>query len=169
MGTRSKSRTRQLKQSNGCTATTSGASDRRRRARRRTAPAWLREDEWLRHHLPHPPRQLSRCLHRRRRSACHHRYSRRTPKGGLLMTSSLVPISEARAHLSRLVRESADDDVVLMNHGRPAAILISAERYESLMEELEDLRDRLSVHEREHVTMPLDKLGAELGVDIGRV
>lgn len=82
---------------------------------------------------------------------------------------SLVPISEARAHLSRLVRESADDDVVLMNHGRPAAILISAERYESLMEELEDLRDRLSVHEREHVTMPLDKLGAELGVDIGRV
>lgn len=84
------------------------------------------------------------------------------------MTSSLVPISEARAHLSRLVRESADD-VVLMNHGRPAAILISAERYESLMEELEDLRDRLSVHEREHVTMPLDKLGAELGVDIGRV
>ncbi|WP_193625190.1 type II toxin-antitoxin system Phd/YefM family antitoxin [Mycobacterium tuberculosis] len=67
------------------------------------------------------------------------------------MTSSLVPISEARAHLSRLVRESADDDVVLMNHGRPAAILISAERYESLMEELEDLRDRLSVHEREHV------------------
>lgn len=88
---------------------------------------------------------------------------------GLPMTSSLVPISEARAHLSRLVRESADDDVVLMNHGRPAAILISAERYESLMEELEDLRDRLSVHEREHVTMPLDKLGAELGVDIGRV
>lgn len=85
------------------------------------------------------------------------------------MTSSLVPISEAHAHLSRLVRESADDDVVLMNHGRPAAILISAERYESLMEELEDLRDRLSVHEREHVTMPLDKLGAELGVDIGRV
>lgn len=83
------------------------------------------------------------------------------------MTSSLVPISEARAHLSRLVRESADDDVVLMNHGRPAAI--PAERYESLMEELEDLRDRLSVHEREHVTMPLDKLGAELGVDIGRV
>lgn len=95
--------------------------------------------------------------------------TRRTPKGGLPMTSSLVPISEARAHLSRLVRESADDDVVLMNHGRPAAILISAERYESLMEELEDLRDRLSVHEREHVTMPLDKLGAELGVDIGRV
>jgi len=55
--------------------------------------------------------------------------------------SNLVPISEARARLSRLVREAADRDIVLMNHGRPAAILISAERYESLLEELEDLRD----------------------------
>lgn len=84
------------------------------------------------------------------------------------MNSRLVPISEARAHLSRLVRDAANDDVVLMNHGRPAAILISAERYESLLEELEDMRDRLSVHEREHVTMPLDKLSAELGLDISR-
>jgi antitoxin StbD len=78
--------------------------------------------------------------------------------------SNLVPISQARAHLSRLVKESAEDDVVLMNHGRPAAILIAADRYESLLEELEDLRDRLSVHEREHVTMPFDKFVAELGI-----
>jgi antitoxin StbD len=78
--------------------------------------------------------------------------------------SSLVPISEARAHLSQLVREATEADVVLMNHGRPAAVLVSAGRYESLLEELEDLRDRLSVHEREHVTMPFDKFVAELGI-----
>jgi prevent-host-death family protein len=78
--------------------------------------------------------------------------------------SNLVPISEARARLSRLVREAADRDIVLMNHSRPAAVLISAERYESLLEELEDLRDRLSVHEREHISMPLEKLVAELGL-----
>ena len=82
--------------------------------------------------------------------------------------SNLVPISEARARLSRLVREAADDDIVLMNHGRPAAVLISAERYESLLEELEDLKDRLSVYERENITMPLDKLVAELGL-VGEV
>lgn len=78
--------------------------------------------------------------------------------------TNLVPISEARARLSKLVRESAEDDVVLMNHGRPAAILVSPDRYESLLEELEDLRDRLSVHEREHVTMPVSKLVAELAI-----
>ena len=82
--------------------------------------------------------------------------------------SNLVPISEARARLSRLVREAADRDIVLMNHGRPAAVLISAERYESLLEELGDLRDGLSLHEREHVTMPLEKLVAELGL-VGEV
>jgi antitoxin StbD len=78
--------------------------------------------------------------------------------------SKLVPISQARARLSKLVREAADSDVVLMNHGRPAGILISPERYESLLDELEDLRDRLSVHERERVTMPLSKLAVELGI-----
>ncbi len=50
---------------------------------------------------------------------------------------------------------------------QPSSSQLSA--HESLMKELEDLRDRPSVHEREHVTMPLDKLGAGLGVDTGRV
>jgi len=80
--------------------------------------------------------------------------------------SQLVPISEARARLSQLVRESADQNIVLMNHGRPAAVMLSAKHYDSLLEEIEDLRDRLSVHEREHVTMPFDKLMAELGIDL---
>jgi len=78
--------------------------------------------------------------------------------------STLVPISEARAQLSKLVRFAADEDVTLMNHGRPAAILISPARYEAMIEEIEDLRDRLSVHERDHVTMPFSKLVAELGI-----
>ncbi|WKW86429.1 hypothetical protein SEA_SHROOMBOI_43 [Mycobacterium phage ShroomBoi] len=54
--------------------------------------------------------------------------------------------------------------VVLMNHSTPAAVLISVERYESLQEELEDLRDRLSVHERSGVTVSVDKPMAELGL-----
>jgi antitoxin StbD len=78
--------------------------------------------------------------------------------------SNLVSISEARAKLSALVREAEDRDVVLMNHSRPAAILISPARYESLLEELEDLRDELSIHQREGVTMPVEKLAVELGI-----
>jgi PHD/YefM family antitoxin component YafN of YafNO toxin-antitoxin module len=51
-----------------------------------------------------------------------------------------------------------------MNHSTPAAVLISAERYDDLLEELEDLRDRISVHERSGVTISADKLMAELGL-----
>ncbi|QDF19772.1 RelB-like antitoxin [Mycobacterium phage LilSpotty] len=78
--------------------------------------------------------------------------------------SILIPISKAKAKLSELVRQSEDTDVVLMNHSTPAAVLISMERYEALHEELEDLRDRLSVHERTGVTVSADKLMAELGL-----
>jgi hypothetical protein len=36
--------------------------------------------------------------------------------------------------------------------------------HKALIEEIEDLRDRLSVHERENLTVDLDKLKAGLGV-----
>lgn len=72
--------------------------------------------------------------------------------------SITVPITEARARLSQLVREATNADIVVMNHGQPAAVLISVARYQSLLKEMEDLRDRLSVHEREHLTTPLSKL-----------
>ena len=78
--------------------------------------------------------------------------------------SELVAISKARARLSELVRRSADEDVVLMNHSTPAAVIVSADRYESLLDELEDLKDRLSIHERTGVTIPAEKLLIELGL-----
>ncbi|KLI05806.1 type II toxin-antitoxin system Phd/YefM family antitoxin [Mycolicibacterium senegalense] len=78
--------------------------------------------------------------------------------------STLVPISKAKAKLSELVRQAAEEDVVLINHSTPAAVLVSAERYDALLEELEDLRDRLSVHERSGITISADKLMAELGL-----
>lgn len=59
----------------------------------------------------------------------------------------LVPISEARAQLSALVKRTAEHDVILMNHGRPAAVLMSPEHYRALLDELDDLQDRLAVHE----------------------
>lgn len=78
--------------------------------------------------------------------------------------SQLVPVSEARASLSALIKKATEQDITLMNHGRPAAVLISAERYDALLEEIEDLKDRLSVHERDGVTVSLDHLVAELGI-----
>lgn len=56
-----------------------------------------------------------------------------------------IPVSEAKARLTELVRASDDEDVVLMRYGRPAAVLMSSDRYEALMARLEDLEDSLAV------------------------
>lgn len=76
----------------------------------------------------------------------------------------MIAISKAKAKLSEIVRHSEDEDVVLMNHSTPAAIVIGAARYDAMCEEIEDLRDRLSVHERTGVTISAGKLRAELGL-----
>lgn len=80
------------------------------------------------------------------------------------MSDLLVPITEAKARLSEIVRESNDRNVLLMKHGRPGAVVMSAARYEALIEQIEDMSDRLSIYEREGVTIRLDKLTAELGL-----
>ncbi len=77
---------------------------------------------------------------------------------------AFIPISEAKGKLAELVRDSDEDDVLLMRHGRPAAVLMSVRRHEALLEEIEDLKDRLSIHEREGLTMSVDKVKAELGL-----
>lgn len=76
----------------------------------------------------------------------------------------MIPISKAKAKLSELVRHSEDEDVLLMNHSAPAAVIVGAARYDALLEELEDLKDRLSVTERTGVTISAGKLRAELGL-----
>lgn len=80
------------------------------------------------------------------------------------MGDLLVPITEAKARLSEIVRESEDRNVLLMKHGRPGAVVLSAARYDALLERLDDLEDKLSVYEREGVTVGWDKLKAELGL-----
>jgi antitoxin StbD len=76
----------------------------------------------------------------------------------------MAPIRQAKGRLSKLVRDADLDGVLLLRHGRVAAVMMSAHRHDALMEELEDLRDRLSIHEREGVTLDFDKLHTELGV-----
>lgn len=75
-----------------------------------------------------------------------------------------MPISEAKGKLAELVRESDDQDVVLMKHGRPTAVIMSADAHAALIEKIEDMDDRLSIYEREDLTMSLDKVKAELGI-----
>lgn len=75
-------------------------------------------------------------------------------------------IREAKAKLSEVIRDAEDEPTVISNHGKPAAIVLSPERYNGLLDEVEDLRDRLAVHEsRDEPTMAFDKLIAEMGLN----
>lgn len=77
-----------------------------------------------------------------------------------------LPISEARANLSAVIKQAADHDMIIMNHGRPAAILMSPEHYQALLDELDDLQDRLAVHENAGApAVPLANVLAELDLD----
>lgn len=82
-------------------------------------------------------------------------------------TPSLVPITEAKARLFEVVREATDRDVLLVRHGRPAAVLLSPERYDALLDRIEDAEDRLAVyeHDRDEPTISHEKLMAELGMN----
>lgn len=79
-----------------------------------------------------------------------------------------IPLTEAKARLAEVVRQAEEGDVVILRHGRPAAVIVAPDRYEALLEELEDLRDRISVYESEKsspdLRVPLDKALAELGL-----
>ena len=55
----------------------------------------------------------------------------------------MTPLTEARNHLSEIVDEviSTGSDRVISKHGRPAAVIIGYEEYESLLETLNILSD----------------------------
>jgi len=79
---------------------------------------------------------------------------------------NIIPISRAKGHLAEVVRDSEEGDVILMRHGRPAAVVMGIARHEALLEALADAQDRLSIHEREGVTIDIDKLANELGIEV---
>ena len=56
-----------------------------------------------------------------------------------------MKISEARDNLPRAVELARTEAVVLERYGRPAAVLVSPERYDELMTALEDGEDIAAV------------------------
>jgi len=54
-----------------------------------------------------------------------------------------LPLSEAKAKLAQLLREAEElgERFVITRSGRPAAVLVSAEEYDGLLETLEILAD----------------------------
>lgn len=59
----------------------------------------------------------------------------------------IVPISEARASLGNLVNETTDHPVYLLRDGKPIAVLLDTDKYERLLDYIEDLEDTIAVDE----------------------
>lgn len=78
-----------------------------------------------------------------------------------------MAVSEARERLAEAVKISRDEAVVLQRYGRPAAVLISPERYEQLMTALEDAEDVVAFDEavaEPGDNVPWDIVKADLGL-----
>lgn len=58
--------------------------------------------------------------------------------------AKIVPFTEARANLTELLDDVEDrqEHVLITRNGRPSAVMISADEYESLEETLEILQDK---------------------------
>jgi antitoxin YefM len=60
------------------------------------------------------------------------------------MTMKTLPLSEVKAKLSGLVEavERRDEEVMITRNGRPAAVIVSADEYESWKETREIMTDK---------------------------
>ena len=81
----------------------------------------------------------------------------------------LVPLTEAKNRLHEVVRQAEDGgQVVILRHGRPVAVVISPTTLDALYEELEDLKDQMSVlHSRldnDDMRIAFEKVEVELGI-----
>ena len=82
----------------------------------------------------------------------------------VLMTR--MPVSEAREKLADAVETSRTEPVFLERYGQPAAVLISPERYEELVEALEDAEDVVAFDgamAEEGANIPWEQVKTDLG------
>lgn len=75
-------------------------------------------------------------------------------------------VSEARENFSEAIATSAVEAVFIQKHGELAAVLISPERYEQLMDALEEIEDLREIEEAKKETGPF-KTAAQVFAELG--
>ncbi|MFI5778719.1 type II toxin-antitoxin system Phd/YefM family antitoxin [Nocardia sp. NPDC051570] len=81
--------------------------------------------------------------------------------------SHMVSVSEARKSLStHLGVAQAGQDVIILTNSKPEGVLMSFERYEALLDRIEDLEDRLSIVDRDGDTVPFAEAIGDLDLDL---
>jgi PHD/YefM family antitoxin component YafN of YafNO toxin-antitoxin module len=77
-----------------------------------------------------------------------------------------MAVSEARERLSEAVELARTEAVFFERYGRPAAVLVSSDRYNQLMEALEDAEDVAAFDEamaEEGNNIPWEQVKSDLG------
>jgi PHD/YefM family antitoxin component YafN of YafNO toxin-antitoxin module len=83
------------------------------------------------------------------------------------MTMATMKISDARDRLPEAVELAQSEAVILERYGKPAAVLVSPERYDELMTALEEAEDVAAYDEamaEEGPRIPWAQVKAELGL-----
>lgn len=79
-----------------------------------------------------------------------------------------IALTEARNKLSELIKQCQSQPIWILRHSQPVGVLISPQHYEALLNEIEDLRDSMSVVEShaapEDLRLSIGKAKIELGL-----
>lgn len=79
-----------------------------------------------------------------------------------------ISVSEARENLAQIIEAAQSEAVVLERYGRPAAVVVSPERYEQLLEaqeEIDDLAAFDAALAEEGDNIPWEQVRSDLGWD----
>lgn len=79
---------------------------------------------------------------------------------------SVVSVAEARSHLSDVIDRARNEAVFIERRGRRAAVVVSPEQYERMIEALEDAEDLAAFDAamaEEGPNVPWDQVKVDLG------
>ena len=79
---------------------------------------------------------------------------------------SIVSVADARKHLSDVIARSKNEAVIIQRRGQRAAVVVSPEQYERMLEALEDAEDVAAFDEamaEEGPNIPWAQVKADLG------
>jgi antitoxin Phd len=83
-----------------------------------------------------------------------------------MMLVTRMNVSEAREKLSEVIDSAQSEAVVLERYGRPSAVVVSMERYQQLVDALEEAEDVAAFDvamAEEGDNVPWDQVRADLG------
>ena len=66
-----------------------------------------------------------------------------------VLSTFSASVSELKKNPSQLIEKSDGESIAILNHNKPTAYLVPAEKYEKMMEELDDLNISRLIRERE--------------------